>query len=73
MSNRTNEKNIRERKNEKLKDELTIDKAKTEIVNKIIDEIQDILDDQTQSGDSTDGVITLFEDTFQPVLDKLRN
>ena len=64
MSKRASEKNIGETKNKKLKKELTIDEAKTEIVNKIINEIKNLLDDQTQSGDSTDGVITLFEDYF---------
>ena len=71
MSQRTSEKNIGETKNKKLKKELTIDEAKTEIVNKI-NEIQDLLDDQTQGGDSTDSIITLFEDIFQPILDKFK-
>ena len=65
-------KNIGETKKNKLKKELTIDEAKTEIVNKIIDEIKVLLDDQTQRGDSTDGVITLFEDTFPPILDEFK-
>ena len=72
MSERASEKNNGETKNKKLKKELTIDEAKTEIVNKILDEIQDLLDDQTQGGDSTDGVITLFEDIFQPILDEFK-
>ena len=65
-------KNIGETKKKKLKKELTIDEAKTEIVNKIIDEIKVLLDDQTQRGDSTDGVITLFEDIFPPILDEFK-
>ena len=40
-------KKIEKTKNKKLKKELTIDEAKTEIVNKIIDEIKDLLDDKT--------------------------
>ena len=63
---------IGEIKIDKLKKERTIDEAKTEIVNKIIDEIKDLLDDQMQGGDSTDGVITLFEDIFQSVLEKFK-
>ena len=39
MSERASEKNNGETKNKKLKKELTIDEAKTEIVNKILDEI----------------------------------
>ena len=64
MSKRASEKIIGETKNKKLKKELTIDKAKTEIVNKIIDEIKDLSDDQTQGGDSTDGIITLLKTYF---------
>ena len=72
MSKRANEKNIGETKNKKLKKELNIEQAKTEIVNKIITEIKDLLDDQTLGGDSSDGVITLFEDLFQPNLDRFK-
>ena len=64
MSQGASEKNIGETKNKKLKNEPTIDEAKIEIVNKIVNEIKDLLDDQTQGRDFTDGVITLFEDTF---------
>ena len=70
MSKRTSEKKIGETKNKKLKKELTVEEAKTEIVNKIVTEINELLDDQTEGRDSTDGVITLFEETLQPVLDK---
>ena len=72
MSKRASEKNLGETKNKKLKKELTIAEAKTEIVNKIIDEIKDLLDDQMQVGVSADGVITLFEDIFQPILDEFK-
>ena len=67
MSKRASEKNLGETKNKKLKKELTIDEAKTEIV-----EIKDLLDDQMQVGVSADGVITLFEDIFQPILDEFK-
>ena len=63
-------KKYRRNKNKNLKKELTIDEAKTEIVNKTTDEIKDLLDDQTQGGDTTDGIITLFEDIFQPILEE---
>ena len=72
MSERASEKNMGGTKNKKLKKELTVDDAKTEIVNKTIDEIKDLLDDQMQGGDSTDGVITLFEDIFKPILDQFK-
>ena len=72
MSKRTSEKKIGETKNKKLKRELTVDEAKTEIFNKIVTEINDLLDDQTEGGDSTDDIITLFEETFQRILDKFK-
>ena len=61
MSKGASGKNIGEIKNKKFKKQLTIDKTKTEIVNKIIDQIKDLLDDQTQGGNSINGVIALFE------------
>ena len=70
MSKKASEKNIGEAKSKKLKKELTVDEVETKIVHKIIDEIKDLLDDQTQGGDSTDGVITLFKDISQPILDE---
>ena len=61
MSKGASGKNIGEMKNKKFKKQLTIDETKTEIVNKIIDQIKDLLDDQTQGGNSINGVIALFE------------
>ena len=52
--------------------ELTVDETKTEIVNKIVTEISELLDDQTGGGDTIDGIITLFEETYQPILDKFK-
>ena len=72
MSKTTSEKNVGETKNKMLKKELTIDEAKTEIFDEINNEIKDILDDQTQGGDSTDDAIILFEDIFQPILDEFK-
>ena len=72
MSKRACEKNIGDTKNKKLKKEITIGEAKTETVNKIIDKIKDLLDHQTQGGDSRESVITLFENIFQPILDKFK-
>ena len=64
MSKRASEKSIGETKNKKLNKGLSIEEAKTEIVNKIVTEINEFLDEQTQGGDSTDGVITLFLPIF---------
>ena len=37
-----------------------------------LDEIKDPLEDQTQGGDSTDNIITLFQDIFQSILDEFK-
>ena len=65
-------KKIGETKNKNLKMELTVDETKTEIVNKIVTEISELLDDQTEGGDTIDGIIILFEKTLQPILDKFK-
>ena len=65
-------KNIRVTKNKKLKKKLTVDEVKTEIVNKINTENKELLDDQKEGGDSTDGVVTLFEDIIHPILEEFQ-
>ena len=72
MSKGNSEKKIGETKNKKLKEELTVDKAQTEIFNKIVTEINDLLDDQSEDGDSTNDIMTLFEETLQPILDEFK-
>ena len=62
-------KKILEKPKKKLKKGLSTDVARTKIVKEIVTKISELLDDQTQGGDSTDSVITLFEDIFQPILD----
>ena len=57
------------KQNKILKKVPTVDEVKTEIINKIVTEINELLDDQSEGGDSTYSMITLFEETFQPVLD----
>ena len=69
MSKTASEKNIRK---QRLKKGLSIDEEKTETVNKNVTEINKLLDDQTEGGDSTGGVITLSEDIFQPTLDEFK-
>ena len=61
-------KKILEKPKKKLKKGLSTDVARTKIVKEIVTKISELLDDQTQGGDSTDSVIT-FEEIFQPVLD----
>ena len=45
MSKKASEKNIGETKNKKFKKELTVDEAKIGLVNKIVAEINELLDD----------------------------
>ena len=45
MSKTTSEKKIGETKNKKLKKELTVDVTKTEIVNKVVTDINELFDD----------------------------
>ena len=65
-------KKIGETKYKKLTKELTVDKAKTEFVNKIVTEINELLYDPAEGGDFRDNIITLFEKTFQPILDEFK-
>ena len=61
-----------ETKYKKLTKELTVDKAKTEFVNKIVTEINELLDDPAEVGDFRDSIITLLEKIFQPILDEFK-
>ena len=54
MSKRANEGEISREKNKKLKKERSVDEAKTETVNKIIEQIK-VLEDPVEDEDSTDG------------------
>ena len=65
-------KKILEKPKKKLKKGLSTDVARTKIVKEIVTKISELLDDQTEGGDSTDGVITLSEDIFQPTLDEFK-
>ena len=65
-------KKIGETKYKKLTKELTVDKAQTEFVNKIVTEINELLDDPAEGGDFRDSIITLFEKMFQPILDEFK-
>ena len=47
-------------------------KQKQKLLIKLLLKSKSLLDDQTQGGDSTDVVITLFEDIFQPILDEFK-
>ena len=49
---------------------MSIDKAKTEIVNQIIEQIKEVLEDSVEEKDSTDGLGDTIKEPFQPILEK---
>ena len=60
-------------KTKKLKKERSFDEAKTEIINKIIEHIKDILDDPIQEKDSTNGVGNTIKEIFKQILDEFKD
>ena len=73
VSKRVNSQKITDTKSKKLKKERSVDKAKTEIVNTIIEQIKDILEDSIENKDSTDVIIDIIAETFQPILDEFKD
>ena len=73
MSIRANEGETSSKKNKKLKQERSVIKAKTEIVNKIIEQITEVLEGLVEDKDSTDGLGDTVKDIFQPILDKFKD
>ena len=73
MHKRVNEQNITGTESKKLKKERSVDEAKTEIVNTIIDQIKEILEDPIENKDSTNGLGATIKEIFQPILDKFQD
>ena len=74
MSKRTNEGEISSKnKNKRLKKERSVSMAKTEIVNKIIEQIKEVLEDSVENKDSTDGLGDTIKDIFQSILDEFKD
>ena len=73
MSIRANEGETSSKKNKKLKQERSVIRAKTEIVNKIIEQITEVLEGLVEDKDSTDGLGDTVKDIFQPILDKFKD
>ena len=73
MSKRVNEQNIADKKIKKLKKERSVDEAKTQMVNTIIDQIKEILEDPIENKDSTDGLGNAIKEIFQPILDEFKD
>ena len=61
---------ISNKNTKKLKNERSVDKAKTEIVNQIIEQIKGTLENPTEEGYATDGFKETVKEIFQPILDE---
>ena len=55
-------------KSKRLNKELSVDKAKTEIVNKIIEQIKEVLEDPVKEKDSTSDLRDTIKKIFQSIL-----
>ena len=73
MSERTNEGEISSKKNKKPKKERSVNEAKTEIVNIIIEQIKEVQEDPVEDKDPIDGLGDTIKDIFQPILDEFKN
>ena len=51
---------------------MSIEKAKTEIVNQIIEQIKEVLEDPVEEKDSTDRLGDTITEPFQPILEKFK-
>ena len=73
MSKRINEQNVTDTESKKLKKEKSVDEAKTEIVNTIIDQVKEILEDPIENQDSTDGLGYVIKEIFWPILNEFKD
>ena len=73
MPKRVSKQNITGTESKKLKKERSVDEAKTEIVNTIIDQIKEILEDPIENKDSTNGLGATIKEIFQPILDEFQD
>ena len=73
MHKRVNEQNITGTESKKLKKERSVDEAKTEIVNTIIDQIKEILEDPIENKGSTNSLGATIKEIFQPILDEFQD
>ena len=62
------ERGICDTKSKRLNKELSVDKAKTEIVNKIIEQIKEVLEDPVKEKDSTNDLRDTIKKIFQSIL-----
>ena len=55
-----------------ISNSMSIDRAKTKIVNQIIEQIKEALEDPVEEKDSTDGLGDTIKEIFQPILDEFK-
>ena len=60
-----------ETKSKKLKEEKSIDEAKTEIIIALTDKLNELLEDP-ENQDSTNGIIDSMNEIFQPIFEEFK-
>ena len=73
MSNREQRQDKTSTEAKRLKKERSVDEAKTEITNEIIEKVEQIIKDSREGQDSTDGITETITEKFQPILDKFKD
>ena len=73
MSKRQDEEQISNNNTKRLKKESSVDKAKTEIVTQVTEQVKEILEDPIEEGDATDRLMDTIKEIFQPILDEFKD
>ena len=60
-------------KNKKIKKERSVDEAKTEIINEIIEQNSEIIETSDKNNDSNDWFSDTIREIFQPILDEFKD
>ena len=72
MSKRERQQDISATKSKKLKKERSVDEAKIEIINDLLDKIKEEQENKKENKDSTDGLGDTIKEIFQPILDEFK-
>ena len=72
MSKREHDGETSNTKSKRLKKGLSVDEAKTKIVNQIIQQIKEVLEDPAEEKDSTNDLRDTIIDIFQGILDEFK-
>ena len=73
MSKRQDEEQISNNNTKRLKNERSVDEAKTEIVTQVTEQVKEILEDPIEEGDATDRLMDTIKEIFQPILDEFKD